>query len=183
MNKGERKGKLGEESTRRRVIARGAVALAGLAMGSAIAGAQQTMTETPSTGADKTRTSLHQEVDLKGSPHRIYQILLDAKLFTAFSGESATISPEAGGAFTLFGGKIEGRTIELVPDQRIVPAWRPSYWKPGAYTLVKFELTEHGSQTHVVLDHTGFPEGQFASLSSGWKEHYWERLTEYLAKA
>jgi activator of HSP90 ATPase len=99
-----------------------------------------------------------------------------------FSGESATISPEAGGAFTFFEGKIEGRNVELVPDQRIVQAWRPSYWKPGVYTLVKFELTGQAGQTRVVLDHTGFPEGYFASLNSGWKEHYWERLMKYLAK-
>ncbi len=175
-------GTLPEGPTRRQVITSGAVALAGLALGSAVARAQQT-TETPSTGADKTRTYLHQEVDFKASPHHIYEILLDSKLFSAFSGEAATISPEAGGAFTLFGGKVVGRNIELVSDHRIVQAWRPSYWKPGAYALVKFELKPQGAQTRVVLDHTGFPEGDFSSLSSGWKEHYWEPLTTYLTKA
>jgi activator of HSP90 ATPase len=166
--------------TRRQVITGGAMAFAGLALTSAAAGAQQTMTETPSTEADKTRTYLHQEVDFKASPHRIYEILLDSKQFTAFSGDPAEISPEAGGKFSMFGGRIEGRNVELVPDQRIVQAWRPSYWEAGVYTLVRFELKPEGSQTRVVLDHTGFPEGQFASLTSGWKEHYWERLTKYL---
>jgi activator of HSP90 ATPase len=168
--------------TRRHVIAGGAVAVAGLVLGSSRAGAQQTITETPSTSADKSRTSLHQEVDFKADPHRIYEILLDSKLFSAFSTEPATISPEAGGAFTLFGGKIEGRNIELVADQRIVQAWRAAYWKPGVYTIVKFEIKSQGSRTRMLLDHTGFSEGLFASLSSGWKEHYWERLTNYLAK-
>jgi activator of HSP90 ATPase len=175
-------GELAGVLTRRQVIAGSAVGLAGLALGSASAGAQQAMTETPSTGADKTRTALHQEVDLKAAPHRIYEILLDSKLFGAFSTEPATISPEAGGAFSVFGARIVGRNIELVPDQRIVQAWRPAYWEPGVYSLVKFELKAQGSQTHVTLDHTGFPEGHFASLSSGWKEHYWERLAKYLAK-
>jgi activator of HSP90 ATPase len=173
---------MADEPTRRQAITGGAFALAGLALGSAHAMAQQTMSETPSTGADKTRTYLHQEVDFKATPHRIYEILLDSKQFSACSGEAATISPEAGGAFTMFGGKIVGRNIELVPDQRIVQAWRPSYWEPGVYTLVKFELKPQGSQTRVILDHTGFPEGHFTSLSSGWKEHYWERLAKYLEK-
>jgi activator of HSP90 ATPase len=170
------------ERKKMRMLAGGAAALAGLALGSASARAQQTMTKTPGTGADKARTALHQEVDLKGTPHRIYEILLDSKLFSAFSGEAATISHEAGGAFALFGGIIGGRNIELVADQRIVQAWRPAYWEPGIYSLVKFELKAQTSQTRVILDHTGFPEGLFASLSSGWKEHYWERLTKYLAK-
>jgi len=80
--------------TRRQLITSGAIAFASLALSSTRAGAQQTMTETPSTGADKTRTYLHQEVDFKASPHRIYEILLDSKQFTAFSGEPAEISPE-----------------------------------------------------------------------------------------
>ena len=174
---------LGTAPTRRQVITGGAAVFAGIALGSARARAQQTMGEAPGTGADKARTSLHQEVDLKAAAHRIYEILLDSKLFSAFSGQAATVSPEAGGAFALFGGVIVGRNIELVPDQRIVQAWRPTYWEPGVYSLVKFELKAQASQTRVILDHTGFPEGLFASLSSGWKEHYWERLTKYLAKA
>jgi len=166
-------------STRRQVIAGGAMAFAGLALSSAVS-AQQTMTETQSTGPEKTLTYLHQEVDFKASPHRIYEILLDSKQFAAFSGEPAEISPEAGGSFTMFGGRIVGRNVELIPDERIVQAWRPSYWEAGVYTVVKFELKPEGSQTKVVLDHTGFPEGKFASLTSGWKEHYWERLAKYL---
>jgi hypothetical protein len=47
-----------------------------------------------------------------------------------------------GGAFTLFGGHITGRHIELVPDQRIVQAWRVVDWIPVVYSIVKFELTE-----------------------------------------
>jgi len=180
MNERENRIVLATAPTRRQVITGGAMAFAGLALSSAAATVQQTMTETPSTGADKTRTYLHQEVDFKASPHRIYEILLDSKQFTAFSGEPAEISPEAGGAFSMFGGKIVGRNVELVPDQRIVQAWRPSYWEPGVYTLVKFGLKPEGSQTRVVLDHTGFPEGKFESLSSGWKEHYWEPLAKYL---
>jgi activator of HSP90 ATPase len=172
---------LADAPTRRQVIVAGAATLAGLAVGSsADAQAQQTMKEEPSTGADKAKTSLHQEVELKASPHRIYEILLDSKQFTAFSGEPAEISYDVGGAFSMFDGKIVGRNVELVPDQRIVQAWRPSYWEPGVYTLVKFELKPEGSQTRVVLDHWGFREGDFGGFESGWKAHYWERLAKYL---
>ena len=183
MNEADKVRMLADAPTRREVIAGGAVAFAGLALGSARAVVQQTMTETQSTGADKAKTYLHQEVDFKASPHRIYQILLDSEQFAAFSGEVAQISPEAGGAFTMFGGKIVGRNIELVPGQRIVQAWRPAFWDPGEYTLVKFVLKEQGSQTHLTLDHTGFHEGDFGHFDSGWKDHYWERLAKYLAKA
>jgi activator of HSP90 ATPase len=166
--------------TRRRLIVSGAITVAGLAFSATRAVPQETMAETQSTGPDKSRTSLHQEADFKASPHRIYDILLDSKQFTAFSGEPAQISCEVGGAFSMFGGKIVGRNVELVPDQRIVQAWRPANWEPGEYTLVKFELKPQGSQTKVDLDHTGFHEGDFGHFNSGWRLHYWERLAKYL---
>jgi activator of HSP90 ATPase len=174
------RGILAVTPTRRQLIVAGAATLAGLAAGSARALAQQSMKEEPSTGADRAKTSLHQEVDLKASPHRIYEILLDSKQFSTFSGEPAEISHDVGGAFSLFDTKIVGRNVELVPDQRIVQAWRPAYWEPGAYTLVRFELKAEGSRTKLVLDHWGFREGDFGHFDAGWKAHYWERLAKYL---
>jgi activator of HSP90 ATPase len=137
--------------------------------------------EAPSTAANQKRTALHQEVDFKASPQRIYEVLLDSKQFAAFTGMAAEIDPKAGGAFTTFGGLIVGRNVELIPNQRIVQAWRPTHWDPGVYSLVKFELKPRTSETTIVLDHTGFPEGDYDSLNAGWKPRYWDPLTKFLA--
>jgi activator of HSP90 ATPase len=171
----------GNAPTRRQMIASGAIAFAGLAVGSTRAQSKQAAPETQSTGADRARTFLHQEVVFKASPHRIYEILLDSKQFAAFTGLPAEINREAGGAFTMFGGLIVGRNIELVPDQRIVQAWRPANWDPGDYSIVKFQLKDEGSQTRVILDHTGFHEGDFGHLDPGWKMRYWDPLEKFLA--
>jgi len=130
--------------------------------------------------ANRARTSLHQEPSFKATPQRLYEILLDAKQFAACTGAPAEIDPKAGGAFTLFAGLIVGRTLELIPNQRIVQAWRPTHWADGVYSLVKFELKPHASETTIVLDHAGFPEGDFDSLTSGWDSHYWQPLKKYL---
>jgi len=143
------------------------------------ANAQQTASTAPISAADCKRTTLHQVVDLNATPDHVYEALLDSKQFTAFSGAAAQISRSAGGAFSLFGNLVVGRNIELVLKERIVQAWRPADWTPGVYSLVKFELLKRGSQTQVVLDHTGFPEGGFEHLNSGWKVHYWDPLSKY----
>ena len=98
------------------------------------------MTEKQNTGADATRTYLHQEVDLKATPQKIYEILLDSKQFAAFTGMPAEISRDSGGAFSMFGGMIVGRNVELVANQLIVQAWRPASWNSGVYSIVRFEL-------------------------------------------
>lgn len=81
----------------------------------------------------------------------------------------------------MFGGLIEGQNIELTPDQLIVQAWRPTHWSPGIYSIAKFSFTPAGVNTQVVLDHTGFPEGDFDHLEWGWNNHYWEPLKKFVA--
>jgi len=155
--------------TRRQMIAGAAIALGGLAAGSEVWGMtlQDAMKQTPSTAANQKRTSLHHETDFKASPQRIYEALLDSKQFTAFSGMPAEIDSKAGGAFSLFGGMI-------------VQAWRPTHWDPGVYSIARFELKAQGSDTLLIFDHTGFPEGEFDHLDWGWHNHYWEPLKKFL---
>jgi len=125
---------------------------------------------------------IHQEVVVEGDPQRVYQALTDATQFSAFSGGApARISSDAGGEFSVFGGMIEGRHIELVSGRRIVQAWRAKPWDAGVYSIVRFEISAHGAQTKIVLDHTGFPEGQSEHLAAGWTANYWEPLKKHLA--
>ena len=158
--------------TRRQVIAGAAVACVGLAAGAA---------EPESKGVEGLLTYLHQEIEIKATSQRIYEALLDSKQFAAFTGMPAEIDSKVGGAVTMFGGLILGRNVELVPNQRIVQAWRPASWEAGVYSIVKFELKGQASTTTVVLDHTGFPEGNFRHLDSGWYARYWEPLKRFLA--
>src|SRR5208282_641807 len=83
---------------------------------------------------------IHQELVFKASPKRVYQALTDSKRHAEFTGAPATIDNKAGGEFSVYGGGVGGRNIELVPDARIVQAWRAGDWPPGVYTLVKIEL-------------------------------------------
>src|SRR5580658_8317651 len=130
-------------ATRRQMIAGFAVACGTLAAGHEAWGKipqQPEMKEKPGTAANQSRTFLHQEINFKAGPQRIYEILLDSKQFAAFTGMPAEIDPKVGGAFSTFGGLVEGRNVELIPAQRIVQAWRPTHWDAGVYSIVRFEL-------------------------------------------
>jgi activator of HSP90 ATPase len=128
----------------------------------------------------KPRTTIHQEIDFKVGPDRLYEALLDAKRFSSFTGDSAEIQRLPGGNFKLFGGRIEGRNIELVSNQRIVQAWREASWSPGIYSLVKFELVARNFGTRVVFDQTGIAEQDWEHLNEGWPIRYWQPLHKHL---
>jgi activator of HSP90 ATPase len=174
--------------TRRQMIAGVAVAFGGLSLGPAMswAAAEEEISHTAE--------SIHQEPVFKASRKRVYEALTDAKQFNAVVQLSAAmksamppgtkpgeISREAGGAFSLFGGYVTGRQIELVPNERIVQAWRAGGWDPGIYSIARFELVEAGAGTKIVFDHTGFPKGDGEHLAAGWKMNYWEPLEKFLA--
>ena len=141
----------------------------------------------------RSQEAIHQEVFLRATPERVYSALTDAEQFQKVtllsaavtsgmvkSPKAAQISPEAGGVFVLFGGVISGRVIELVPNERIVQAWRAADWAPGVYSIARFELHADGKGTKLVFDHTGFPAGAAEHLAAGWKGNYWEPLNKLL---
>jgi len=142
----------------------------------------------PADEVSRTAESIHQEVTINATPRRVYQALLDAKQFSAMTAFStvpkappAQIAHEVGGPFALFGGHILGRHLELVPDQRIVQAWRVADWEAGIYSIARFRLKGQASKTVILFDHTGFPNGLGQHLASGWHANYWAPLRKYLA--
>jgi activator of HSP90 ATPase len=168
-------------STRRQLVAAGVLGLGGIITRPAIWGyaMPQASQQIPTT--NQRRTSLHQEIDLKASTERIYEVLLDSKQFGAATGLPAQIDPIEGGPFKTFGGLIVGRNVELVSNERIVQAWRPTHWDSGIYSIVRFQLKPQASGAFVILDHTGFPEGEYDHLNEGWPTRYWEPLKKFLA--
>ena len=187
MNDGTDLEALANLPTRRQTIVAIAIAFGGLALGSTEvwAGADEEIS--------RTAEAIHQEPVFQASRKRVYEALIDTKQFDKViqlsgvmksmppGGKPTEISREVGGAFTLFGGYITGRHVELVPNQRIVQAWRTGGWDPGVYSIVKFDLMEQGSGTKIVFDHTGFPKGAAEDLAAGWKANYWEPLEKLLA--
>ncbi len=179
---------LANAPTRRQAIVGIAIAFGGLGLGSteAWAGFEEEIS--------RTAESIHQETVFRASRKRVYEALTDTQQFNKVTRLSAAmhsgmpvgappteISREVGGAFSLFGGHIVGRHIELVPSERIVQAWRVVNWDPGVYSIAKFEIAEQGSGTKIVFDHTGFPKGKGEELAAGWKANYWEPLEKFLA--
>jgi activator of HSP90 ATPase len=139
--------------------------------------------------------SIHQEISFAASRHRVYAALTTADQFDAVSklgaaaksmklGSAATeIGAAAGEPFTLFGGYIVGRHLELVADTRLVQAWREQSWEPGEFSLVRFQLSDDGAGTKLTFDHNGFPKGAGKHLSIGWYQDYWEPMKKYLSQA
>jgi activator of HSP90 ATPase len=146
-------------------------------------------------GLSHASEAIHQELLFNASPQRVYGALTSGKSFDAITrlsdgdallkasgAKPTTINNEVGGTFTLFGGYITGRNLEMLPDERLVQAWRAGGWKAGAFSVAAFSFVKEGTKTKLLFDHRGFPDGEGTSLAQGWHAHYWGPLTTFLAQ-
>lgn len=125
--------------------------------------------------------AIHQEVDIKGTPQAVYDVLTSSEKFAKMTGgREASISAEEGGAVSLFGGDIQARNVELVPGKRVVQAWRSGAWPEGVYSIVRFELQSNGGGTKLTFDQSGYPDEAHDMLSGGWQQMYWEPMNAIL---
>lgn len=179
----------------RRALAIGLAALpVGLVLADEPAG-PRAKTAIAADGLSYTAEAIRQQVTLDASPQRVYQALTGTKdfdmitrlsdgaaLLNAAGAKPTSISTELGGPFTLFGGYITGRHLEMLPNERLVQAWRAGSWNPGDYSVATFRLTAEGGKTKLNFEHRGFPNGKGISLAPGWRVHYWEPLAKFLAQ-
>jgi len=142
------------------------------------------------TNADSLKgITIHQEIYFSVAPKLLYEVLLSSKQFSEctkksfnmFTATSAQIDPVPGGVFAVFDGHIIGRVLELIPDQRIVEAWRVVDWPAGVYSIARFEFKTQSSGTQLIFDHIGFPDGLKEHLTIGWQQHYWDALAKYFS--
>src|SRR5258708_13736397 len=111
--------------TRRQALVNAALAIGAFSAFSSFA------TATPPQDISRNSESLHQELVFKAHRKRIYEIFTSTALFDKMthdiqakeSGASGAVHPteishEVGGVFSLFGGRIIARHLDLVPDER-----------------------------------------------------------------
>jgi len=120
---------------------------------------------------------------LPANPARIYKAWLSSKEHTAMTGGGATVDPKVGGRHTAWDGYIEGVTLELESNRRIVQSWRSSEFPADAPdSRLEVLLEKAGGGTKITLNHSDIPEGQGARYESGWVENYFDPMRAYFAR-
>ena len=116
---------------------------------------------------------------IKAKPHQIYSAWMNSGGHTKMTGSPAVVSDQVGGAFTAWDGYIEGRNIELIPDKKIVQAWRSLEFSPEeGDSVLEVTLEPVGDTTRLTLHHYNLPP-HGAQYEKGWEESYFQPMREY----
>jgi activator of HSP90 ATPase len=129
---------------------------------------------------------IHHRATINAEPQAVYDVLTDGEKFGVATGMPAALSDREGEPFSIFGGRVEGRQVELVAGLRIVQAWRfgaahPSPWDAGVYSVVRFTLSVQEDGTRFVIDHAGVPPEWHDHIAGGYPSFYQQPLERYFA--
>jgi activator of HSP90 ATPase len=126
--------------------------------------------------------TIRQTATFKASPRAVYEALMDSRKHAAFTGNPARIDRKPGGRFTAYGNYLQGVTVELVSDKKIVQLWRSRNWPPYHYSTVTFALAPVHGGTRLRFTQEGVPNNDYRAKRSGWVTAYWEKLKRYLER-
>ncbi len=128
--------------------------------------------------------TIRMSVELKASPHEVYELLMDSNRHTELTGAKAEISRDVGGKFSIYEGWGTGTNKALEPDRKIVQSWRADLecWPAGHLSEVSFSLKKTKDGTRLDFVQTGIPDGCYKGLVEGWQEYYWEPMKRLLAR-
>lgn len=113
-------------------------------------------------------------------PATVYRDWLSSKGHTLFTGSPAKVEPAVGGKFSAWEGYIWGETLEMESGKRIVQAWSTSNFPDGAEpSRLEITLESVPEGCLISLHHSNIPDGQGKDYEQGWKEHYFEPMTDY----
>lgn len=112
-------------------------------------------------------------------PQVVYDTWLDSEGHAAITESPATASNEVGGDFTVHGGDINGKNLELVPGKLIRQSWRAQQSTDSDLdSELEITLEPEGTGTRLTLKHTNLM-GNGTHYKTGWVEHYFEPMKAY----
>ena len=131
---------------------------------------------------NKTKTIRQTEL-IPAEPIEVYEVLVDAKKHTEFTGSKATSDAKVGGKFTAWDGYISGKNLKLEKGKRIVQEWKTTEWPTGREpSIVEFTFKKAKNGTELTMVHSNVPAEQADSYRQGWIDSYWDPLKQYFKK-
>ena len=126
--------------------------------------------------------SFKQNVTFDAAPEEVYQLIMNPKAHSAFTGSDVIVSTKVNGKFRVFDGYCSGYNIELVEGKKIVQAWHfeEEGWPEDHFSICTFIFEKTGKKTKLVFEQKGIPEHKVEALKDGWKNYYWEPMKAFL---
>lgn len=125
--------------------------------------------------------TIKQAYHIASSLEEVWKALTDPKSIEAWGGGPAKMKASEGYKFSLWGGSIWGKNLEVSDQKKLVQEWwssdEPKWTQPSKVT---FNLSFKGEKVTIDLLHEKVPDANAKDIAEGWKEYYLGPLKESL---
>lgn len=127
---------------------------------------------------------IRQRYLIRSSLDKVWNALTNPKIIEKWGAGPVKMKSEAGFEFSLWGGDIWGKNLEVVnPDggeKKLVQEWYGGEWEIPS--IVIFKLNASNGYTEVILEHKDVPKEEIEDISSGWNDYYLGAIKKLLEK-
>jgi len=109
-------------------------------------------------------------IEIKADPQDVFTALTNPFTIELWSGELAKMSDQVGDEFSLWGGDIIGKNLEVVKDEKLVQQWY--FGEEGPESIVTLKIWPKKSFSSVELQHTNIPDEAYENIVDGWNNSY-----------
>ena len=120
--------------------------------------------------------TIEQTYEINAKPEEVFEALVNPDIIQHWSGDEAKMSAAVGAKFSLWGGQMFGKNLEVIADKKIVQEWCYDQWK--APSKVTFTIKAKGKGCTVKLLHEDVPERSLKSIAEGWDSYYLGAIRE-----
>ena len=114
---------------------------------------------------------------IPAEPEIVYQALTVPATIELWSGHPAEMSTKPGSEFSLLGGDIVGKNLEIEPNRKIVQQWY--FGDKSEASIVTIILHPHKAGTSAELRHTNIPDEVYEEFVEGWDETFFGSLQDF----
>jgi activator of HSP90 ATPase len=115
---------------------------------------------------------------IDASPEKAWNALTNPLEIEGWGAGPAKMIAVEGTDFSLWGGDIYGRNVEVKEPNYLRQEWYSTGW--AAPSTVEIWLTEDSGQTKLRLSQNGVPAEEVDDIDNGWDEYYLGAMKEYL---
>jgi activator of HSP90 ATPase len=120
--------------------------------------------------------TIEQKYEMDATPEEVFEALVNPEIIQRWSKDEAKMGANVGDSFTLWGGQMFGKNLEVVKDKKLVQEWSYDQW--DAPSKVTFTIKAKGKKTLVELLHEDVPEKSLSTITEGWNTYYLGAMKE-----
>jgi uncharacterized protein YndB with AHSA1/START domain len=108
----------------------------------------------------------------------VWNALTDQHEIETWGAGPAVMSDKEDSEFSLWGGQIHGKNIQVDHEEVLKQEWFGGEWDTPS--LVTFTFIDEGEKTRLDLTHENFPPEERRALDEGWDSDYLGPMIEHL---